>query len=175
VVVVHVIRQLAHQRGMHLLELAEGLLASVKDRFVADLPAFELARLPGSLFSVHLEQFTRDFKLLTLHFELLALNLERLALEVGQEVEQKDGIVGVGDGTGRVLPSRGDLHAVGPGWGGGGWIFSRGHNLPPSLVPLGNRGFLRVGVRRGLAEIPDNGSILRQVALSAKAIGEQFL
>lgn len=34
---------------------------------------------------------------------------------------------------------------------------------------------LHLGVRRGLAVIPDNTTILRQVALPAKSIGEQFL
>ena len=104
VVVVDVVSQLAHERGVHLLELAQSFLAGFEDRLVPSLPAFELGGLAGALFAVDLEQFTRDFKLLALHVELLALDLERLALQVGQEVEQKNRVVGVGNRTGGFCP-----------------------------------------------------------------------
>src|SRR4029077_5770308 len=124
-VIVHVVGQLVHQRSVNLLELAQRFLAGFKDWLLACLPPFELAGLARSLLAVDMEQLSRDLELLALHFELLALDLEGLALKIGQQVKEQDRVVRVRDSTGWFLPRWRDLHAVGPGRGGGGWIFSR--------------------------------------------------
>ena len=100
-VIFHVDGELTHQRSMDLFEAPHGLATGIDDMFVTRLPALELRPLAGALLAVDLEQLVRDFELLPRDLELLPLHLEGLVLEVGQEMEEEDGVIGVGDGCGR--------------------------------------------------------------------------
>ena len=130
VIILDVIGQVAHQGGMDLLEPAQSLAAGIEDVLVAHLPPLELGALACALLPADLEQLPGDLELLPLDLQDLPLGFQGLVLEVGQEMEEEDGVVGVGDGR-RVLTRGGNLHAIGPGCCARWWIFARWHSDLP--------------------------------------------
>ena len=115
VVILDVICQLAHQRGVHLLEPAQGVSTGVKDMIVACLPPLELRSLAGSLLTANLDYLSCQIELLPLHFEHLPKGVKRLILQVHHHVKENDRVIGIVDGRG-ALPSRRDFHAIRPSW-----------------------------------------------------------
>ncbi len=115
VVLLDILGQIRHQRGVNLLELSQRIATVVEDGFVTVLPPFQFGELTRSLISTDLRGLSGQLKLLSLHLQHLTLELEILILKVHQQVQQGDR-VGQARSNGRILTGRRDFHSVGPRW-----------------------------------------------------------